>query len=68
MERVGVDGKIDARKITASMVWNGFTYFRRGDVLVAKITPCFENGKGACLDSLPTEIGFRVNGISCSEG
>lgn len=59
MERVGVDGKYDTREITdASTVWNGFTYFRRGDVLVAKITPCFENGKGACLDSLPTEYGF----------
>ena len=59
MERVGTDGRIDAREIpAASAVWNGFTYFRRGDILVAKITPCFENGKGACLDSLPTEIGF----------
>jgi type I restriction enzyme S subunit len=59
MERVGADGRIDAREThAASAVWNGFTYFRRNDVLVAKITPCFENGKGACLDSLPTEIGF----------
>lgn len=59
MECVGTDGRIDARETPpASAVWNGFTYFRREDVLVAKITPCFENGKGACLDSLPTEIGF----------
>jgi type I restriction enzyme S subunit len=59
MERVGTDGRIDA-SITrpVSQLWNGFTYFRKGDVLVAKITPCFENGKGACLDNLPTEIGF----------
>ena len=28
-----------------SSVQNGFSYFRDGDVLVAKITPCFENGK-----------------------
>ncbi|MGE5481316.1 MAG: restriction endonuclease subunit S [Bacteroidota bacterium] len=59
MERVGTDGRIDSReRRRASEVWNGFTYFRRADVLVAKITPCFENGKGACLDSLPTEVGF----------
>ena len=58
MERVGTDGKIDEEVVPASSVWNGFTYFRRSDVLVAKITPCFENGKGACLDSLSTEIGF----------
>jgi hypothetical protein len=39
-------------------VWQGFTYFRRHDVVIAKITPCFENGKGAYLGSLPTEHGF----------
>ena len=58
MERVGTDGKIDEKVVSASVVWNGFTYFRKDDILVAKITPCFENGKGACLDSLSTEIGF----------
>ena len=59
MERVAADGRIDTRDQRAAFtVWNGFTYFRRRDVLVAKITPCFENGKGACLDALPTEIGF----------
>ena len=58
MERVGTDGEIDEKMASASAVWNGFTYFRRDDVLVAKITPCFENGKGACLDALSTEIGF----------
>ena len=58
MECVGTDGDIAEESLPASAVWNGFTYFRRHDVLVAKITPCFENGKGACLDSLSTEIGF----------
>ncbi len=58
MERVGTDGKIEEEILHVSAAWNGFTYFRRNDVIVAKITPCFENGKGACLDSLSTEIGF----------
>jgi type I restriction enzyme S subunit len=59
MERVGADGRVDAHEVRpASDVWNGFTYFRRDDILVAKITPCFENGKGACLDVLPTGVGF----------
>ena len=58
MERVKTDGRIDEEILSASTVWNGFTYFRRNDVLVAKITPCFENGKGTCLDALPTEVGF----------
>ncbi len=36
----------------------GYTYFERGDVILAKITPCFENGKAALLDRLDTQIGF----------
>jgi len=59
MERVGSDGRFEASEVRPiSDLWNGFTYFRRGDVIVAKITPCFENGKGACLENLPTAIGF----------
>lgn len=59
MEKVSVDGRINCsekRKIIE--IWNGFTYFKRGDVVMAKITPCFENGKGAYLDDLETEFGF----------
>jgi type I restriction enzyme S subunit len=59
MERVGTNGGVDSTQTRpASTLWNGLTYFRRGDVIIAKITPCFENGKGACLQSLPTDIGF----------
>jgi len=39
-------------------VLNGYTYFRNGDVLVAKITPCFENGKGALAEGLENGLGF----------
>lgn len=35
----------------------GFTHFRNGDVVVAKITPCFENGKAAVIDGLEHGIG-----------
>jgi len=59
MERVGSDGRFDPSEVRPiSDLWKGFTYFQRGDVIVAKITPCFENGKGACLENLPTAIGF----------
>lgn len=37
---------------------HGYTRFRRGDLLCAKITPCFENGKGADTASLLTTQGF----------
>lgn len=59
MEAISVDGvlgEVERRK--AADVWEGYTYFRRNDVVLAKITPCFENGKGGLLDKLPTDIGF----------
>ncbi len=39
-------------------VVKGYTYFGRGDVLSAKITPCMQNGKAAVTDPMPHEIGF----------
>ena len=36
----------------------GFTAFEDGDVLVAKITPCLENGKGVHAVGLQNGIGF----------
>lgn len=36
----------------------GFTYFRDGDILLAKITPCFENGKAGIARNLKNGIGF----------
>jgi len=36
----------------------GFTNFCDGDVLIAKITPCFENGKGGICRNLKNGIGF----------
>lgn len=39
-------------------VQKGYTVFQAGDVLLAKISPCFENGKAAFVESLPTQVGF----------
>ena len=36
----------------------GFTGFQDGDAIFAKITPCFENGKGALLQGLVNGVGF----------
>lgn len=59
MENVQEDGSyISETKKSIKDVWDGFTYFEKGDIIVAKITPCFENGKGAYLTNLETEIGF----------
>jgi type I restriction enzyme S subunit len=39
-------------------VIDGYTYFKDGDVLVAKITPCFENGKMGIATGLKNGVGF----------
>ncbi|WP_237218283.1 restriction endonuclease subunit S [Rugosibacter aromaticivorans] len=39
-------------------VTTSYTYFRDGDVLLAKVTPCFENGKAGIARSLRNGIGF----------
>jgi type I restriction enzyme S subunit len=59
MEAIGEDGSISlehSRPIAE--VETGYTYFRDGDVTIAKITPCFENGKGAVMQGLLGGIGF----------
>ena len=59
MDSITETGEYDAStRAPVSDLWGRFTYFERGDVLVAKITPCFENGKGADVSDLPTKIGF----------
>ncbi len=35
-----------------------YTYFRDNDVLLAKVTPCFENGKAGIANGLRNGIGF----------
>lgn len=59
MENITVNGEVDCSiKKPIRDVRSGYSSFAKGDVVVAKITPCFENGKGACLDCLDTEIGY----------
>lgn len=38
-------------------VKRGYTHFQDGDVLLAKITPCFENGKAGVVRGLPNGVG-----------
>ena len=42
---------------------NSYTYFRDGDVLVAKVTPCFENGKAGIARGLENGIGFATSEV-----
>jgi len=59
MEAVGENGGIDTDTIhNKSDVEKGYTLFFDRDVIVAKITPCFENGKGALAKNLYEGIGY----------
>ncbi len=48
--------RADLRRV--GEVQKGYTPFRNGDVLLAKITPCLENGKCAIAKNLVNGIGF----------
>jgi type I restriction enzyme S subunit len=52
-------GKIDLSEIrNYREVKKGFTKFINGDIILAKITPCMENGKIAIVNNLKNGIGF----------
>ncbi|MCF8486857.1 MAG: restriction endonuclease subunit S [Rhodobacteraceae bacterium] len=40
-----------------------YNYFREGDVLLAKVTPCFENGKKALARGLINGVGFATSEV-----
>ena len=59
MEAIGERGELDpSRTRTPAEVGPGYPAFRDGDVLVAKISPCFENGKGALARGLVGGAGM----------
>jgi len=59
MDAVGEYGgiRLDMEK-PLDAVYDGYTYFRNNDVVIAKITPCFENGKGAIAEELTNGVAF----------
>lgn len=60
MEDLGIGRKfLDASQVKPlALVAGSYTYFAEGDVLLAKITPCFENGKLGIASGLSNGIGF----------
>lgn len=60
MEYLGINQKYFESGIDKSVneVVNSYTYFADNDVLLAKITPCFENGKLGIAQNLTNGIGF----------
>lgn len=60
MEDLGIDHKtfVPTQIRPFEEVSGSYTYFADGDVLLAKITPCFENGKLGIATRLTNGIGF----------
>ena len=60
MEDLGIDRKfLNATQTKElSSVVGSYTYFADGDVLLAKITPCFQNGKLGIASDLSNGVGF----------
>ena len=59
MEDVSNSAQVIGGKIRPyGEVSSGYTSFSENDILIAKITPCFENGKGAHVQKLENQIGF----------
>ena len=51
-----IENKIDRKY--SEVKRGGYTYFAEGDIIIAKITPCMENGKCAIANGLTNGIGF----------
>jgi type I restriction enzyme S subunit len=58
MEAISEDGKLTLQEKRYEEVKDGFTYFKDGDVVLAKITPCYENGKAGVMKDLKNGFGF----------
>ena len=57
------NGSIDLKDISFAEGKGKYTYFANGDLLVAKVTPCFENGNIAIADNLEQGVGFGSSEI-----
>ncbi|MEM5832486.1 MAG: restriction endonuclease subunit S, partial [Candidatus Aenigmatarchaeota archaeon] len=63
MEDIGIyDNKINWELRTPNKI-NTNVYFEKGDLLLAKITPCLENGKQAIANNLPLNFGLATTEI-----
>ncbi len=57
------NGSIDLKEIPYKDAKGKYTFFGNGDLLIAKVTPCFENGNIAIAENLKEEIGFGSSEI-----
>lgn len=63
MEKLKTDVLILDEVRSIDEVFAGYTYFEDGDILMAKVTPCFENKNIAIASNLENGIGFGSSEI-----
>jgi len=65
MNAIGDDGTLNLEaKRPISEVLGSYSFVCDGDVMMAKVTPCFENGKGAVAKNLENGIGFATTEVT----
>lgn len=65
MEAIGENGSLSLERVRpVGEVRAGYSYFADGDVAFAKVTPCFENGKGALMRDLTGGVGFGTTELT----
>ncbi|MCV2362486.1 restriction endonuclease subunit S [Paucibacter sp. DJ1R-11] len=65
MEAIGEDGSLEHSRLKpVAEVQSGYSFFADGDVAFAKVTPCFENGKGALMRGLAGGVGFGTTELT----
>lgn len=62
MDRLGF-GKMKPSEIKYGKMPVGLNYFEDGDIVMAKVTPCFENGKIAIADKLKNGCAYGTSEI-----
>lgn len=64
MDAIGVDGGLTAGQFKSVADAGGYSQFKNGDVLFAKVTPCFENGKSAIAQVLTTKAALATTEVT----
>lgn len=70
MEKLKTDSVVLDETRVIEEVYDGYSYFGNGDILIAKVTPCFENKNIAIADDLVNGVGFgstEINTIRSNE-
>ena len=63
MDAIGVDGGLAAGQFKDVSAATGYSQFKNDDVIFAKVTPCFENGKSAIAQGLTTQAALATTEV-----